>query len=230
MQAILLAGGEGTRLRPYTTILPKPLLPVGDRPVLERLLCQLRDAGIVELIICVGYLAPLIQAYFGDGAKWGVQIRYSQEATPLGTAGPIGIIPDLSDHFVVANGDILTDLSFRELVDFHHQQQALVTVATYPKEVHLPLGVLEVSDDDHVVAYTEKPRLHYWISTGNYVMQRRVLQYVQPGQRLDLPDLIRAIIAHGEAVRGYRVRGSWLDMGTPEDYQRAEELYAGGTA
>ncbi len=168
MRSVILAGGEGQRLRPYTTILPKPLMPVGSQPVLEIVVRQLRRSGFNHLTFAVGYLAGLIQAYFGDGGRFGVTIDYSIEHEPLGTAGPLSLISPPSDDFLVMNGDILTDLDYAQLMKAHKASGAIATLAVFQKPVPISLGVLELDDDDHVIKYTEKPTLHYLVSTAIY--------------------------------------------------------------
>ena len=230
MQAILLAGGQGTRLLPYTTVFPKPLVPVGDQPISEIVVRQLAAAGFDRIVFAVSHLASLIEAYFGDGAKWGVRISYSLEDTPLGTAGPIGLVRDLDSEFVVMNGDLLTDLDFGALVADHRESGAIVTVATARKQVPISLGVVTVGDQRRLVGYDEKPTLHYTVSTGIYVMNRRIQELLVPPRRLDLPDLLRDLIARGEHVHCHAHEGEWLDIGRPEDYEEALSRYAADPA
>lgn len=228
MRAVVLAGGEGRRLRPYTTVLPKPLMPVGDRPILERVVNQLRDAGFDRLTFAVGYLAELIRAYFGTGDRFGVAIDYSFESTPLGTAGPLGLIEPPEDDFLLMNGDLLTDLDYADLMARHREWGAVATLAVFLKEVPISLGVLDVDETGLVTGYTEKPTLSYPVSTGIYCFRPEVLRHVERGVRLDLPDLIRRLMAVGEQVRAYRFDGYWLDIGRSEDYETALDAVAGG--
>jgi len=230
MQAILLAGGQGTRLLPYTTVFPKPLVPVGDQPISEIVVRQLAAAGFDRIVFAVSHLASLIEAYFGDGAKWGVRISYSLEDTPLGTAGPIGLVRDLDADFLVMNGDLLTDLDYRALVADHRQSGAIVTVATARKQVPISLGVVTIDDQRRLVGYDEKPTLHYTVSTGIYVMNRRIQELLVPPRRMDLPDLLRDLIARGERVHCHPHEGEWLDIGRPEDYEEALSRYAADPA
>lgn len=220
MRAVILAGGQGQRLRPYTAVLPKPLMPLGDRPILERVVEQLRDHGFTELTFAVGYLAELIRAYFGDGERFGVAIDYSLEAEPLGTAGPLGLIAPPGDDFLVMNGDVLTDLDLAGFMAAHRRSAAIATLAVFQKLVPISLGVLDI-DDGLVTAYTEKPTLSYPVSTGIYCFRPDVLRFIERGRRLDLPDLVRALVAAGEEVRAHPFDGYWLDIGRPEDYQEA---------
>ena len=190
MKAVILAGGKGTRLAPYTTILPKPLMPIGDMPSLEIVLRQLRGYGFKEISLAVGYLAELLMAYCGDGSKFGLQINYSYEDKPLGTAGPLSLVPGLDETFLVMNGDLLTTLDYREMYQFHRKRGAIATLATYEREVKIDLGVLEIDEGGWVKDYIEKPTYKYSVSTGVYIFEPEVLTYITPNQRLDLPELI----------------------------------------
>jgi NDP-sugar pyrophosphorylase family protein len=226
MQAILLAGGRGTRLQPYTTVFPKPLVPVGDQPICEIIVRQLAAAGFDHVVFAVSHLAGLIEAYFGDGEKWGLRISYSLEDTPLGTAGPIGLVNDLESDFLVMNGDVLTDLDFRALVEEHRARRPIATITTARKDVPISLGVVTMDGDRRLVGYDEKPTLHYQVSTGIYVLDRRVRERLVPGQRTDLPDLMRDLVARGEHVQCHVHEGEWLDIGRPEDYEDALSRFA----
>ena len=227
MKALLLAGGKGTRLRPYTTVLPKPLMPIGEFPILEIVIRQLKAAGISDIVISVGYLSQLIESYFGDGERWGADITYSREASPLGTAGPISLLQDVDEPFLVMNGDILTDLNFSDFCKSHQSGSAIATVAMYKKKIKIELGTLECNNDMSIVGYIEKPTLEYDVSTGIYMFSPRVKDYLKYNQRLDLPDLIRKLIDNGETVRGYPLNGLWFDLGRKEDYEEINERYSG---
>ena len=226
MQAIVLAGGKGTRLRPYTTVLPKPLVPVGEKPICEIIVRQLVAAGFDEIVFAVSHLAELIQAFFGDGAKWGARVRYSFEDPPLGTAGPIGMIEGLGDEFLVMNGDVLTNLDYAGLMADHRRRGAIATLTTYRKDVPVTLGVVDVAADGRLVKYTEKPTLQYQASMGIYVLSRRVLEFLPRGQRQDLPDLMQTLVQRGEHVHCHAFGGEWFDIGRPEDYEEALARYA----
>lgn len=225
MYAVILAGGKGARLRPYTMILPKPLMPIGEMPILEVVLRQLRAVGFREATIAVGYLAELLKAVFGDGEKLRLKIKYSLEDKPLGTVGPLRIITDLPETFLVMNGDVLTNLDYRALVDFHKKQGSIVTIATYKREVHVGFGVLEVDEEGFLSRYTEKPTLNYTVSMGIYVVKRDALKYVPEGKHFDLPDLVQTLIKRGERVASYPFNGYWLDIGRPDDYAMAVEEF-----
>jgi NDP-sugar pyrophosphorylase family protein len=224
VRAILLAGGRGTRLAPYTTVLPKPLMPVGDMPVLEILLRQLRRAGVRNVTLSVGYLASLLEAYFGNGGRFGLAIEYSLEEKPLGTAGPLALLDGIDDTFLVMNGDLLTTLDVRDIVREHRRRGAIATLGLFPKEVKIDLGVVKTDSDGRIVDYIEKPTLSYEVSVGMYAMEPEVLEYVPRGERLDLPDLIRRLMAEGRLVVGHRFTGYWLDIGRQEDYAAAVDL------
>jgi NDP-mannose synthase len=225
MQALILAGGKGTRLAPFTMSFPKPLVPVGDRPILHHIIDQLREAGCTEAIISVNHLASLIEAYFGDGRDFGLHIRYTRETTPLGTAGPIAVAEGLGDQFILMNGDILSDVSFREIYNEHTVSDCAATIVSHQRDVPISLGVLVSDADGYLIEYREKPTLSYTVSTGIYVLSNRVRTHMQPGERLDMPDLMRRLISAGSPPRLHRHEGQWLDIGRVEDYQSAQELF-----
>ena len=218
MKTLILAGGKGTRLTPHTATMPKPLVPVGDIPILEIIIRQLRHFGFDTITLAVGHLASQLEAYFGCGEKLGVKISYSYEETPLGTAGPIALVDDLSEPFLVMNGDILTSLDYRHFAEFHRRAGSVATVACCQKEVRINLGVLETNNEGRLLDYIEKPVLTYCVSMGAYVFSRRVLDYVQKGERVDLPDLMKRLLRNGQPVSLYKFNGYWRDIGTMEDY------------
>jgi NDP-sugar pyrophosphorylase family protein len=221
MKAIVLAGGKGTRLAPYTKILPKPLMPIGDMPILEILLRQMKRAGIDQVILTVGHLSGLMKAFFQDGKELGIDIRYSYEEKPLGTAGPLSLIQGLDDTFLVTNGDVLTTLELRELVETHRQSGALATIATHARKVPVDLGVLQFDGDKTVTGYIEKPTFEFQVSMGIYVFEPRVLEFIEYNTYLDFPDLVLRMLAAGERVLGYPFRGYWQDLGRQDDYEQA---------
>lgn len=216
-QAIILAGGKGTRLRPYTTVLPKPLMPVFDKPILDIIIRQLKDNGFTKITIAVGYLAELIEVYFGNGSKFGVEITYSKEDKILGTAGPISLIENLEEDFLVMNGDILTNISFTEFFNYHTSNKSLITISKFKKDVPISLGVLKC-EEDYIVDYIEKPTLHYDVSMGIYVLNKSVLQYLPQNEYCDFPDLILNLIQKKQKIIGYKFEGIWIDIGRKEDY------------
>lgn len=227
---MILAGGRGRRLAPFTVAFPKPLVPVGDRAVLEVLLRQLAGAGFTEITLSVDHLAELIMAYveghprLRDLATW----RFVRDEHPGGTAGPLARIPGLDETFLVCNGDLLTSLDFGDLVARHRERGAALTVAVHRKPVKLQLGVLDVDDALTVRSYDEKPELSFDVSMGVYVYEPRVLAFIEPGAYLDFPDLVRRLLDAGETVAAYRTDAYWLDIGNPDDYARAQEDAAAG--
>src|SRR5690349_1064549 len=225
MRAVILAGGKGTRLAPYTTVLPKPLMPIGDMPILEVVLRQLRAAGFDHVTMAVGHLAELLRAFFGDGERLGLCIDYSLEEEPLGTVGPLNAIGGLDQTFLMMNGDVLTTLDYGELVAQHRKSGGLMSIATYRRTVRVDFGVIETDSSNTLVGYSEKPTLDYQVSMGVYVMEPGVLAYVADHKRLDLPDLVRMLIADGKRVVAYPFSGYWLDIGRPDDYARAIEEF-----
>jgi NDP-sugar pyrophosphorylase family protein len=228
-RAVILAGGLGTRLRPYTTVLPKPLMPVGDQPILEIVIRQLARAGVERVTIATGHLAELIEAFFRDGSQYGIPIDYFRESEPLGTVGALSLIDGLDHDFLVMNGDVLTDLDYRRLIDHHRDGGQSATIATHQRHVEVSLGVMQFDHDDdptRVTDYIEKPTMTYEASMGVYCFSDRVLEYIPAGQRLDFPDLVLRLIAAGETVRAWRSADYWLDIGRPDDYEQAQDEFS----
>lgn len=223
MKAVILAGGKGTRLAPYTTILPKPLMPIDDMPILEVLLRQMKSSGINHVALTVGHLASLLHAYFGNGEQWNLDISYSYEQNPLGTAGPIALVQGLDKTFLVSNGDVLTTLNLKKLIAFHKQKGAIATIASHRRQVKIDLGVIQCDGDNRVSGYIEKPTTDYLVSMGIYVFEPRALEYIPLNEYLDFPDLILKLIAAGEKVVAYPFDGYWMDLGRPDDYLKANE-------
>lgn len=223
-RAVVLAGGQGQRLRPYTTVLPKPLMPVGDRPILHRVLSSLGDAGFRDITISVGHLAELIMVFFGKGEKLGVSIDYAIEDTPLGTIGPLAFISNLGENFLVMNGDLLTDVDFEALWQEHLRAGATLTIATFDREVKIDFGVLQRNDANAVVGFVEKPTIPYTVSMGIYILNRRCLDFVPKGKHFGFDQLVLALLAAGEPIHAYRHTGRWLDLGRPEDYDAANDV------
>jgi len=220
MQAIILAGGKGRRLMPYTTVLPKPLMPIGDYPILEVILRQLKYYGFDRVTISTGYLHELIHAYLDSNRTLGLDITYVHEDTPLGTIGPLRLIEDLDDTFLVMNGDILTDISYPDLIASHKKNMAVATVATYQRVVNIDFGVLEKDENRKITAFTEKPTYHFDVSMGVYVFSKKILDYVPEGEPFGFDQLMYALTAKKEAVYSYPHNGYWLDIGRPDDYAR----------
>lgn len=223
MRAIILAGGRGTRLTPYTTVFPKPLVPVGDRPILEIVVGQLKHFGITRITLAVGHLAELIVAYFGDGSRHGVQIDYSREEQPLGTAGPLSLIGNLDETFLVMNGDLLTTFDFRALLEHHRQSGAVATIAAYERQTKIDLGILEIDEQNRITGYIEKPTYTNRVSMGIYAFEPHALSFVPKGTHFDLPDLIIRLLQAKQDVRASVFDGFWLDIGRPADYAYVTE-------
>ncbi len=222
MNAVILAGGKGTRLAPYTRIFPKPMMPIGDKTILEVLLTQLKYSGVNHVVITVGHMAGLMRAFFQDGSNYGLDITYSLEEHPLGTAGPLSLVEGLDAPFFVTNGDVLTTLDFNKLMTFHKSQtDAIATIATHQRTVHIDLGVIETDQNSTVVGYNEKPDIDYLVSMGVYVFNPEILDYIPHGQYLDFPDLVLKLLAAGERVVNYEFDGYYQDLGRPEDYDQA---------
>ncbi len=227
MKAIILAGGRGTRLAPYTTVFPKPLVPVGEQPIIEILVRQLIGHGITDITLSVGYLAELIKAYFEQRPLLMEKLRlsYVLEEKPTGTAGSLAQVSGLDETFLVMNGDVLTTLNFQKLISHHREQGAALTIAMHPKHVKIDLGVLVTDHMGFVTDYREKPEMDYLVSMGIYVYEPRVLSYIEPGSYLDFPDLVLRLINAGERVAGYESKDIWLDIGRHEDYQLAVQQF-----
>lgn len=221
MRAVILAGGLGTRLRPYTTVLPKPLVPVGDRPIIEHILRRLGKAGFTRVDLCVSHLGQLIEVYLKQGADLpaSLELRFHWENEPLGTAGALRVVPDLDGTFLVMNGDILTSLDYRALVGFHREQDAALTIAMHRQSVRIDLGVIE-SHGDRVTGYVEKPALDYEVSMGVYVYDQRALAHLPEGT-CQFPDLVLRLIAAGERVSAFRSDATWYDIGTLSEHEKA---------
>ncbi len=223
MKAVILAGGKGARLAPYTKILPKPLMPIGEMPILEVILRQMKVAGVDQIVLTVGHLSELLRTFFRDGSQLGLNISYSYEESPLGTAGPIALVSGLDDTFLVTNGDVLTTLKFSELLQYHRDQKSIATIAVHRRQQKIDLGVIEWDADCRVNGYIEKPTYDYVVSMGIYVFEPRVLEYIPAGKYLDFPDLVKKLIAAGEKVVGYPFEGYWQDLGRPDDYEIATQ-------
>ncbi len=226
MKAIILAGGKGTRLAPYTTVFPKPLMPIDGMPILEIIVRQLAHFRIKEIILTVGQQSePLLSAYFKNGNQYGVEIRYSKEEKALGTAGPLSMISNLPETFLVMNGDILTSLNYQKLIRHHRRHQSMVTIAMTQKKVPLELGVMESNPRHRLTRYIEKPTLSYSVSMGIYVFEREILKWVPPKKYLDFPELIQKLLRQKIKVVCYPSSDFWLDIGRHEDYEEAQKKF-----
>jgi len=225
MQAVILAGGKGTRLKPFTAVFPKPLVPIGDRPILEIVIKQLARFGVDRVILSVGHLSHLIRAYLGDGEAAGYQLSYFEEDAPLGTAGSLASLEGLDDDVLIVNGDILTDLDFGALMAAHKQSGADATLARFRRVHQVTLGIVEVDAKGFLTSYVEKPQLQYMVSMGAYAVRRAtVTRWLTRGAHADLPDLMKRVIADGGKVNTFLHEGVWLDIGRAEDYAEAQGL------
>ncbi|MCP4122002.1 MAG: NTP transferase domain-containing protein [Bacteroidetes bacterium] len=223
MKAVILAGGKGTRLAPYTNILPKPLMPIGDMPIMELLLWQMRKAGVDDVVLTVGHLSELLRTFFKNGEKWGVNISYSYEEDPLGTAGPLSLITGLDETFFVTNGDVMTTLDLSDLLAFHKEQGGVATVAVHKRQVKINLGVVQMDGGNDIAGYIEKPTYDYTVSMGIYVFEPHVLEHIPYNEYLDFPNLVLKLIAAGEKVVAYPFDGYWKDLGYADDYEQATQ-------
>ena len=223
MKALILAGGKGTRLLPYTAVLPKPLMPIGETPILEIIIRQLKKYNISEIILSVGYMAGLIETFFGDGKRYGVTITYSMETQPLGTAGPIALIPDFTSTLLVMNGDVLTSMNYRNLIEYHKENKAEMTVGMSTQSYQNPLGYVEHDERNVITNYVEKPVYQHDVSMGIYIMEPKILRYIEKGKHLDIPELVNILIAHKQKVVGYHCNDYWLDMGKHDNYNKVNE-------
>ena len=230
IKAVIQAGGMGTRLQPYTLVLPKPLMPVGGEPVLELLLKWLRRNGIQDIFLTTGYLGKLIKTVCGDGSQWDMNIAYTDEPEPLGTMGPLTLLgPEKLDRtFLVLNGDLITDLSLHDFLRHHREHGAMVTVATTHKEVKIDLGVLDTKDNV-MTGFREKPVMRFTVSMGIYCMEPEVLQHIPKNILFGFDDLMLSLLDKGIPVSTYQHSGLWLDIGRPDDFQRAQTIVAENT-
>lgn len=224
MKAVVQCGGKGTRLRPYTSILPKPLMPIGSRPVLELLLKWLRRNGIQEVFITTGYLGSLIRSFCSDGQQWNMKINYTHEIEPLGTIGPLSLLRDqLKEPFLVLNGDVLTDLSLNRFVKCHRRHGGPLTIASTVRHTKMEFGVMDETDGT-VFGFREKPTLDNLVSMGLYCMNPDILDYVPSGVPFGFDDLVLQMLEQGTPVHTFRHDGIWLDIGRADDFHRAQEI------
>jgi NDP-sugar pyrophosphorylase family protein len=220
-RAVILAGGKGTRLRPYTIAIPKPLMPVGEYPILEIIIRQLRQSGFGHITLAVNYQSDLFRAFFGNGEKWGLKLDYSLEHMALSTMGPLKLIRDLPEHFLVMNGDILSDVDYGGFLDAHASKNRLFTVSAARREQRIDYGVLHMSEDRQLSAFEEKPCFPFLVSMGIYAASRRVLDMIPENQAYGFDNLVLEYLRTGEKVTVVPHEGYWLDIGRPDDYQRA---------
>jgi NDP-mannose synthase len=223
MKAIVLAGGKGTRLLPYTALIPKPLMPIGDRTIVEVLLHQLAFYGARDVTMCLGHQAALIEAVLGDGSRYGVNISYRREEQPLGTIGPLrALVNELPERFLVMNGDILSDLDFSAFYAAAGEAKALLTVAVQQRPLKIDLGVIEVGPDGTIAGFREKPTVPFWVSMGIYAMRREALELVPEDGPFGFDQLVHAMLAARAPIQTYTFRGHWLDIGRSDDFAEAQ--------
>jgi NDP-mannose synthase len=221
MKAVIMAGGRGSRLAPYTTVLPKPLMPLADRPVIDVVLRQLVRAGVEGVLISVGHLGSLLESWIRSEANYGVPISFLYEDAPLGTAGALGNIDSPDGTFLALNGDILTTLSFADLAEFHRSSGAVATMAVKERTVEVEYGIVHTGEDGSVVRLEEKPRLGYTVSMGVYAFEPAIVEHITRGERVDFPDLLLRAIGAGQRVAAYSFDGYWRDIGNRDDYEAA---------
>ena len=221
MRAIILAGGKGRRLEPYTTVLPKPLMPVDDLPIIEIVIRQLKNNGFDRITIAVGYLAELLEAYLGDGSKYGLEIDYSRETVPLNTMGPVTLIGGIDKTFLVMNGDILSDLNYSKFIQYHKEKGGIATIATYRREVNIDFGVIEYDENNKIKKFIEKPKYEYDVSMGIYVFEPEILNYIPKNRPFGFDQLMKVLIDDEKPIYSYPYNGYWLDIGRHEDYEKA---------
>lgn len=224
-RAIILAGGKGTRLRPYTVVLPKPLMPIGEFPILEVIVRQLVQHGFDHITMAVNHQAEIIRAFFQDGAKWGVKIDYSLEDQPLSTMAPLRLIRDLPENFLIMNGDILSDLNYTALFEEHISDSNIFTISAYMREQKVDYGVLEMDTSNHLTGFREKPSTEYLVSMGVYMASRRILSFIPEGKSYGFDNLMLDLLAAGKPAAVRKFDGYWLDIGRPDDYIQAIEEF-----
>ncbi len=224
MKAVIQAGGLGTRLKPYTMVLPKPLMPIGNQPVIELLLKWLRRNGTIDAYITTGYLGHLIGAVCGDGSQWDMRLTYTRETMPLGTVGALTLLREqLDGPFLMLNGDVLTDLDLNAFSAFHRQHGGLLSIATARRKIRIDFGIIE-EQDGRVAGFREKPSLYHTVSMGVYCMRPEIIQYIPRGVAFGFDDLIFCLLGKGIDVHCYLHDGLWLDIGRVEDFQEAQDI------
>ncbi|HTK06114.1 MAG TPA: sugar phosphate nucleotidyltransferase, partial [Ktedonobacteraceae bacterium] len=225
MKAIVLAGGKGIRLQPYTRVFPKSLMPLDDIPILQIILQQLHDAGFTSCVLAVSHKAQQIERYFGDGSWLGIDITYSYSRDPLGTAGPLRLVEPFAEPCLVMNTDVLTSLNFADVYFAHRKSGATATVVLCRHKVNVSLGIVEVNSDQHVTNYHEKPTFDYLVSSGIYVLNPEAIEHIPAGEFVGMPDLFHKLIAVRQTINSYLFEDEWFDIGTLEQYVKAEEAF-----
>jgi NDP-sugar pyrophosphorylase family protein len=222
-RAIILAGGKGTRLRPYTLSLPKPLVPVGDKPILELIINQLKQYGFTHITITVNHMAEIIKAFFSDGSKWGVKINYTLESKPLSTMGPLTLVDDLPENFLVMNGDVLTDLNFSAFYDYHVNNSNIFSIASYRRSEMIDYGLLHHDENNKLIKFEEKPKYDFLVSMGVYMVNKAVMGYIPADTFFGFDHLMHKLLEVKKPATVYEFKGFWLDIGRPADYEIATE-------
>jgi NDP-mannose synthase len=227
MIAVILAGGKGTRLAPYNTIFPKPLVPLGERPILDIIMHQLTHYGFDRIVLSVGYLAELIEAYFTSGAPrpYKADITFVREKEPLGTVGALSLVKGLTEPFLVMNGDVLTTLNYAKLMEYHKAHGADLTIAMHRRKTPLDIGIMDVNERNELLRFQEKPTLEHLVSMGVYVYNPEILRYIQPGKHLDFPDVVWKMLDEDHRIVGYPSDDYWMDLGSHADYHKAQNAY-----
>jgi len=226
MRAIILAGGKGTRLRPYTTLIPKPLVPLGGKySILEIIIMQLAKSGFTHITLAVNHLSQLIKAYFGNGTRLGVHIDYSLEDGELSTIGPLTLIDDLPESFLVMNGDILCDLDYRSFFEAHVYDNSRISVSTYRRKVNIDFGVLRFDENNHLYEFQEKPSYDFDVSMGIYCLNRSVIETLPRGEQYGFDNLMNDELANKSIINIRPFSGYWLDIGRPDDYEYANDNF-----
>jgi len=223
-RAIILSGGKGTRLRPYTAVLPKPLMPIGEYPILEVIIRQLINQGFDHITLALNHQADIFKSFFGDGSKWNIRIDYSLETKPLSTMGPLTLIDDLDDDFLIMNGDILSDIEYGKLYDEHVKNGSIFTISSYRREAAIDYGVLEV-ENGILTGFTEKPKYYFEVSMGVYIASKKILNYIPYNEAYGFDKLMLELIKAHEKVQVKNYDGIWLDIGRPDDYEQAIDLF-----
>jgi mannose-1-phosphate guanylyltransferase len=223
---VILAGGLGTRLRPYTFLLPKPMLPVGPKPIMEHILEWLKAAGITDIVVSTGYLGKMLQEYFGDGSEWGVKITYATSPHPLGTAGQLKAAEGkIRGRFVCVYGDALLDFDLKKAMDYHQSKKATATMVLMNYSTELKYGFMETDRDGKLTEWKEKPKISGYINVGCYVMEKGFLKYIPAARVYEMNDAFREAMADGAALYAIKVQGKFLDIGDRKSYRDANELY-----
>jgi NDP-sugar pyrophosphorylase family protein len=220
-RAVILAGGKGTRLKPYTITLPKPLVPVGDKPILEIIIKQLKRDGFTRVTITVNHMADIIKAFFHDGSKWGIEIDYTTEDKALSTMGPLSLISDLPENFLVMNGDVLTDLDFAKFYDTHISKQSIFTIGSFRRSEKIDYGLLHQNEQGQLISFEEKPTYDFLVSMGIYMVSRSVLKHIPHDTFFGFDHLMHKLLAENKWPDVYEYNGFWLDIGRPSDYEIA---------